>query len=110
MRKKVAARLRVARRGGHLTEAQLEELENTPPYKRPAAPYKERIATLMAAIRELGHLPRRVFGVHGDDENVLATRLDYARRKRQLSQEQLAELLSLHPPSGSGGSGAAPDA
>ena len=81
----VAIRLREARRGGHLTEAQLEELENTPRYKRPAtsAPYKERIATLMTAIRELGHLPRDNPGL-GEHEFSLAISLAYARKRRQL--------------------------
>ena len=51
----------------------------------------ERMNTLMAEIRALGHIPRHKRGA----EDALSQRLYYAKRKRQLSESQLAELAEF---------------
>ena len=51
---------------------------------------KARMDTLMAEIRALSHIPRA-----RGAEDALCQRLCYAKRKRQLSESQLAELAQL---------------
>ena len=50
-----------------------------------------RMDTLMVEIRALGHIPRGKRGA----EDALSQRLCYTKRKRQLSESQLAELAEL---------------
>ena len=53
--------------------------------------FDSRMDTLMAEIRALGHIPRQCRKA----ENALSHRLYIAKRKRQLSESQLAELATL---------------
>ena len=72
-----------------LSASQLAELAQMPRTEpRDASQLaSERMNTLMVEIRSLGHIPR--------GNNSLSHRLRYAKRKRQLSESQLAELAEL---------------
>ena len=87
----LAGRLREAKRDRRLSEAQLAELAEL--RGGPMHTWEERMQTLMAEIRALGHLPRATRGL-GDEFN-LAHRLQYARKEGRLSQAELAELEAI---------------
>ena len=59
--------------------------------ERKLAQRPERMNTLMAEIRALGHIPRQKRGA----EDALSQRLYRAKRKSLLSESQLAELAEL---------------
>ena len=80
----LAARLRTAKTSSLLSESQLAELAAL-------QASESRMRTLMAQIRALGHIPRQSRGA----ETALSARLYHAKRKRQLSESQLAELAEL---------------
>ena len=95
-------RLCYAKRKRQLSESQLVELAqlsgsrsrepvlraaSSASAERKLAQRPERMNTLMAQIRALGHIPR--------GNNSLSHRLRYAKRKRQLSESQLAELAEI---------------
>ena len=81
--------LRRAKKAKLLSASQLAELAQLPRTEpRDASQLaSERMNTLMVEIRSLGHIPR--------GNNSLSHRLRYAKRKRQLSESQLAELAEL---------------
>ena len=85
----LALRLGIAKSRSLLSESQLAELAQMPRTEpRDASQLaSERMNTLMVEIRSLGHIPR--------GNNSLSHRLRYAKRKRQLSESQLAELAEL---------------
>ena len=80
----LANELREAKTVKDLSETQLAELAEL-------HASDSRMDTLMAEIRALGHIPRQCRGA----ENALSQRLYIAKRKRQLSESQLAELATL---------------
>ena len=88
---KLGYRLREAKRQRLLSPSQLAELAELPSAAEMRA--AERVATLMPDIRALGHVPRTTPGLQ--EENTLARRLREAKRKRVLSESQLAELAEL---------------
>ena len=61
--------------------------------ERKLAQRPERMNTLMAQIRALGHLPRKTPGL--GDEYALACRFHTAKDRGLLSESQLAELAEL---------------
>ena len=77
-------RLYNAKSKRQLSESQLAELAEL-------QGSESRMDTLMAQIRALGHIPRPSRGT----ESALSQRLYRAKRKRQLSESQLAELAEL---------------
>ena len=91
----LACRLRYAKQACLFSDAQLAELADmelrAAGVARSAA--AARMETLMAQIRALGHLPRLTQGFV--EEHALADRLRQARRKRLLSDSQLAELVEI---------------
>ena len=99
---KLAHRLQYARKEGRLSQAELAELEAIPRYaalppvaERMARVVAERMTTLMAEIRTLGHLPRRHGNGESAQEKRLGFRLQNAKKKKQLSPAQLAELEKI---------------
>ena len=87
---KLACRLQAAQRQGHLSEAQLAEIRG---YAPPEVPWAERMNTLMAEIRALGHVPRATPSL--GEEYKLAVRLREAQRLGRLSEAQLADLAEI---------------
>ena len=89
----LANRLRKARAKQQLSKEQEAELERIAGASQPGS---EQLAEkLMAEIRDLGRLPRRMKKPVGDAqiaENKLADRLGKARANQELSKEQEAEL------------------
>ena len=94
----LAQRLGSAKSRRLLSETQLAELAELPAYNWREVRTAQRMETLMADIRALGHIPRdRKTRRQGPDvvETALAHRLNHAKRKSQLSESQLAELAEL---------------
>ena len=93
----LAQRVRRALRQSLLSDSQLAELAelhaSNRPSKRRELSTAQRMETLMAEIRALGHIPRRQPRLA--DEYALASRLHDAKRKSLLSESQLAELAEL---------------
>ena len=102
------SRLYSARRHGKLSESQLAQLAQLPELRsresalpaarsasaeRKLAQRPERMNTLMAQIRALGHLPRKNPGL--GDEYALACRFHTAKGRGLLSASQLAELSQM---------------
>ena len=88
----LAERLRWARRKHLLSQSQLAELE-TMPKQVVRADVAERMNSLVAQIRELGHVPRRT--KFDEKENDLAQRLKEANRQNLLSESNLADLAGI---------------
>ena len=87
----LAQRLRSARRYSLLSESQLAELAELAATDSPAqVRAAERVDTVMAEIRALGHIPR-LYG----PELALANRLREAQKNSVLSESQLAELAEI---------------
>ena len=94
----LAQRLGTATSRRLLSETQLAELAELPAYNWLEVRTAQRMETLMADIRALGHIPRdRKTRRQGPDvvETALAHRLNHAKRKRLLSESQLAELAGV---------------
>ena len=87
----LANRFQNAKDRSLLSESQLAELAELPPFNWREGRTAQRMDTLMAEIRALGHIPRGARRA----ENALSQRLRYAQRKRQLSESQLAELAEM---------------
>ena len=85
-------RVRHAKSQNVLSESQLAELAELSE-SNILEVRRARMDTLMAEIRALGHIPRA-----RGAEDALCQRLCYAKRKRQLSESQLAELAQLPGP------------
>ena len=88
----LACRIHTAKGRGLLSASQLAELSqmlriNPRDASQLAA---GRMVTLMAEIRSLGHIPRR-----NRAEDALRQRLNAAKRKKLLSESQLAEVAEL---------------
>ena len=85
----LAIRLRFAKTKSLLSESQLAELAALPASNWREVRMAQRMDTLMAEIRALGHIPR------GSVEGPLYHRMYWARRHGVLSESQLAELAEI---------------
>ena len=85
----LASRFQHAKDRSLLSESQLAELAEVPAYNWREQRTPQRVETLMAEIRALGHIPRCSV------EGPLYHRLYKARIHGKLSESQLAELAEI---------------